>query len=135
MKKTIFNIILLFRLLGIAQSSSVYITNEGNFGTGNGSLSIYDKFSNSVTNNIYSSSNGGALLGDVVQSMEYFDGKGYLCVNNSAKIEVIDNNAVHIASIQATSPRYLKQVNQSKAYVSDWGINGIQVIDLSLIHI
>ena len=45
-------------------------------------------------------------------------------------IKVIDNNAVHIASIQATSPRYLKQVNQSKAYVSDWGINGIQVIDL-----
>ena len=130
MKKKLSKIIMLLPFLGFAQSPSVYITNEGNFGTGNGSLSIYNKSTNSVTNNIYSSSNGGALLGDVVQSMEYFDGKGYLCINNSAKIEVIDNNAVHIASIQAVSPRYLKQVSPSKAYASDWGINGIQVIDL-----
>lgn len=130
MKKKLFKIIMTLPFLGFAQSPSVYITNEGNFGTGNGSLSIYNKSTNSVTNNIYSSSNGGALLGDVVQSMEYFDGKGYLCINNSAKIEVIDENTTHIASIQAVSPRYLKQVSPSKAYASDWGINGIQVIDL-----
>ena len=130
MKRKLLKITMLLPFIGFAQSSSVYITNEGNFGTGNGSLSVYDKTTNSVTNDIFSSNNGGALLGDVVQSMEYFNGNGYLCVNGSAKIEVIDDNATHVATIQASSPRYLKQVNAAKAYATDWGINGVQVIDL-----
>ncbi|MBT3621375.1 MAG: T9SS type A sorting domain-containing protein [Flavobacteriales bacterium] len=130
MKKSIFKIAMLFPFIGFAQNSTVYITNEGNFGTGNGSLSIYDKTSNSVTNDVFSTVNS-AYLGDVVQSMEFFDGKGYVCVNGSAKIEVIDENATYIATIAMASPRYLKQVNATKAYVTDWGINGVQVIDLT----
>jgi len=130
MKKSILRIAMLFPFIGFAQNSTVYITNEGNFGTGNGSLSIYDKTSNSVTNDVFSTVNS-AYLGDVVQSMEFFDGKGYVCVNGSAKIEVIDENATYIATIAMASPRYLKQVNATKAYVTDWGINGVQVIDLT----
>ena len=118
-------------LLGFTQNSTVYITNEGNFGSGNGSLSIYNKITNSIQNNVFSTANGGALLGDVVQSMEYFDGYGYICVNNSSKIEVIDGDANYVATIPAISPRYLKKVSESKAYFSDWGIDGVQVIDLS----
>ena len=130
MKKKIFKIAMLFPFIGFAQNSSVYITNEGNFGTGNGSLTIYDNSSNTVTNDVFSTINSFAL-GDVVQSMEYFDGKGYICVNNSAKIEVIDQNANYIATIPVVSPRYIKQVNATKAYVTDWGVNGVQVIDLA----
>ena len=130
MKRKLLKITMLLPFIGFAQSSSIYITNEGNFGTGNGSLSVFDRTTNSLTNDIFSSNNGGALLGDVVQSMEYFNGNGYLCVNGSAKIEVIDDNATHVATIQASSPRYLKQVNAAKAYATDWGINGVQVIDL-----
>jgi YVTN family beta-propeller protein len=121
---------MLLPFIGFAQSSSVYITNEGNFGTGNGSISIYDKATNSVSNDVYSSNNGGALLGDVVQSMEWINGSGYICVNNSSTIQVIDENHLYVTAIQVSQPRYLKQVNTSKAYASDWGINGIQVIDL-----
>ena len=121
---------MLLPFIGFAQSSSVYITNEGNFGTGNGSLSIYDKTTNLVSNDVFSSNNGGALLGDVVQSMECINGIGYICVNNSSTIQVIDENHLYVAAIQVSQPRYLKQVNTSKAYASDWGINGIQVIDL-----
>jgi len=130
MKKRILKIAMLFPFIGFAQNSSVYITNEGNFGTGNGSLSVYDKASNSVVNDMFSTVNG-ALLGDVVQSIEYFDGKGYICVNGSSKVEVIDGNATYISTITVASPRYIKQVNSAKAYVTDWGINGVQVIDLS----
>ena len=130
MKKKLLKITMLLPFIGFAQSSSVYITNEGNFGTGNGSLSIYDKTTNLVFNDVFSSNNGGALLGDVVQSMEFINGSGYICVNNSSTIQVIDENHLYVAAIQVSQPRYLKQVNTSKAYASDWGINGIQVIDL-----
>ena len=130
MKKKLLKITMLLPFIGFAQSSSVYITNEGNFGTGNGSLSIYDKTTNLVFNDVFSSNNGGALLGDVVQSMECINGSGYICVNNSSTIQVIDENHLYVAAIQVSQPRYLKQVNTSKAYASDWGINGIQVIDL-----
>ena len=121
---------MLLPIIGFAQSSSVYITNEGNFGTGNSSLSIYDKTTNSVSNDVYSSNNGGALMGDVAQSMELINGNGYICVNNSSTIQVIDENHIYVTAIQVYQPRYLKQVNTFKAYASDWGINGIQVIDL-----
>ena len=131
MKKILLNIIMLFPLLGFSQNSLVYITNEGNFGTGNGSLSIFNKINNSVTNNAFSSNNSGALLGDVVQSMEYFNNKGYICVNNSSRIEIIDGNSNYVATISVSSPRYIKQVDANKAYVTDWGINGVQVIDLT----
>ena len=50
---------------------------------------------------------------------------------DSAKIEVIDQNAYSVATIPAVSPRYIKQVNDTKAYVTDWGVNGVQVIDLA----
>tara|TARA_B100000767_G_C19734883_1_gene523435 strand:- start:85 stop:1365 length:1281 start_codon:yes stop_codon:yes gene_type:complete len=130
MKKKLLKITMLLPFIAFAQSSSVYITNEGNFGTGNGSLSIYDKTTNLVSNDVFSSNNGGALLGDVVQSMECINGSGYICVNNSSTIQVIDENHLYVAAIQVSQPRYLKQVNTSKAYASDWGINGIQVIDL-----
>ncbi len=130
-KKTLLKIALCSPFLGFAQNSLVYIANEGNFGTGNGSLSVYDKGSNTVANDVFSSANGGALLGDVVQSVAYFDGKGYVCVNGSAKVEVINANATYVASIPVGSPRYLKQVNTNKAYVTDWGDNTVKVIDLS----
>jgi YVTN family beta-propeller protein len=130
MKKKLLKIIMLLPIIGFAQSSSVYITNEGNFGTGNSSLSIYDKTTNSVSNDVYSSNNGGALMGDVAQSMELINGNGYICVNNSSTIQVIDENHIYVTAIQVYQPRYLKQVNTFKAYASDWGINGIQVIDL-----
>ena len=35
-----------------------------------------------------------------------------------------------VATIDAVSPRYIAKVNDNKAYVTDWGINGVQVIDL-----
>ena len=130
MKKNLLKIAMLLPFIGFAQNSIIYIANEGNFGTGNGSLSTYDKSTNTITNDVFNSVNS-ASLGDVVQSMEYFDGKGYVCVNGSAKIEVIDENATYVATIPVASPRYIKQVNANKAYATDWGINGVQVIDLA----
>ena len=58
-----------------------FVTNEGNFGTGNGSISFVDEYG-AVENNVFASINSFAL-GDVVQSMNIINDNAYIVVNNS----------------------------------------------------
>tara|TARA_B110000438_G_scaffold65257_1_gene65838 strand:+ start:2749 stop:3813 length:1065 start_codon:yes stop_codon:yes gene_type:complete len=108
-----------------------FITNEGNFGTGNGSISFISN-EGDVENDVFSQINS-FILGDVVQSMNIINDKGYIIVNNSSKIEVTSIDSMNsITTIQGLiSPRYIVKVSDEKAYVSDWGINGVHVIDLN----
>ena len=108
-----------------------FITNEGNFGTGNGSLSFISE-NGAVSNNIFEQNNSFSL-GDVVQSMEIINEKAYIVVNNSSKIEVANiDSMTHVATINGLiSPRYILQVSNERAYISDWGIGGIHVLDLN----
>ena len=108
-----------------------FITNEGNFGTGNGSLSFISE-NGAVSNNIFEQNNSFSL-GDVVQSMEIINEKAYIVVNNSSKIEIANiDSMTHVATINGLiSPRYILQVSNEKAYISDWGIGGIHVLDLN----
>ncbi|MFT4903109.1 MAG: YVTN family beta-propeller protein [Thalassomonas sp.] len=106
-----------------------FVTNEGNFGTGNGSISFVDEYG-AVENDVFASINSFAL-GDVVQSMNIIGSRAYILVNGSSKIEVASVDSMYsVATIDAVSPRYIAKVNDNKAYVTDWGINGVQVIDL-----
>jgi YVTN family beta-propeller protein len=120
-----------------AGETGFFIVNEGLFGNGNASLSFYDRKTDAVTNNTFSIQNGRPL-GDQAQSMTVFENKGYIVVQNSAKVEVI--NAVDYSSIGTISadlpnPRYFIGVSSVKGYVSDWGADGltgtIKVIDLT----
>ena len=106
-----------------------FVTNEGNFGTGNGSISFVDEYG-TVENDVFASINSFAL-GDVVQSMSIINDHAYILVNNSSKIEVaLVDSMYSVATIDVSQARYMAQVSDSKAYVTDWGINGVQVIDL-----
>ncbi|MDC3130596.1 FG-GAP repeat protein, partial [Bacteroidota bacterium] len=97
-----------------------FVTNEGNFGSGNGSVSFISN-NGSVQNNVFYNTNM-FYLGDVVQSMSTANNKGYIVVYNSGKVEVVDMNTMnHIKTIgNVGSPRYFTQVSQDKAYLSDW---------------
>jgi YVTN family beta-propeller protein len=115
-----------------------FIVNEGGFGNANTTISYYDRESNSVRNNIFQDANNRPL-GDQTQSMTVFDERGFIIVQNSSKIEVIDRDDFSsIATIDAddgiVSPRYFLGINSSKGYVTDWGADGIsgsvKVIDL-----
>jgi YVTN family beta-propeller protein len=107
-----------------------FITNEGNYGSANGSISFVDEY-NSVTNDVFLSNNSFPL-GDVVQSMSIINDNAYIVVNASGKIEVASVDSMkHIVTIDANKPRYIEQVSENKAYVTDWGINGVQVLDLT----
>ncbi len=106
-----------------------FITNEGNFGTANGSISYVDEYG--VVENDVFASNNSFFLGDVVQSMSIINDRAYIMVNNSSKIVVASVDSMnYITTIDVSSPRYMLKVSNNKAYVADWGINGIQVLDL-----
>jgi YVTN family beta-propeller protein len=116
--------------------NGVFVTNEGPYGTGTGTISFYSRGSASVSNDIFAAKNSYPL-GNVVQSMEVFNGKGYIIVNNAGKIEVVDANTfVSSGSITGlNSPRFFLGLETNKAYVSEWGTNGtngaVKVVDLS----
>lgn len=112
--------------------SGVYIVNEGNFNAGNASIDLYSKDSNKVIKNIFTLVNNRPL-GDVAQSMTIVNNKGYIILNGSAKIEIINaNNAKSIASISGfTSPRYMVAKDTSRGFVSDWFSNKVHEINLT----
>ena len=60
----------------------VYIINEGNFQSSDGSISYYDVENDTMYNGVYTAANN-VPLGDVVQSMHVKGDRGYICVNNS----------------------------------------------------
>jgi len=114
-----------------------YIVNEGAFGNGNTSISFYDRTNDEVTNDLFRRANGRAL-GDQAQSIAVHNGKAYIAVQNSSKIEVVktdDFSSVATISDGVESPRYFIGVSDTKGYVSDWGANGVsgsvRVIDLN----
>lgn len=108
----------------------IFICNEGPFMGGTGTLSFLERETGEITNSIYEQING-MPLGNIVQSMEIANDKGFIVVNNANKIEVI--NLITFkreATInQLTLPRFFCQVDDRRAYVTCWD-NTIAVINL-----
>ncbi len=114
-------------------SNGVFITNEGAYGKGNGSVSYYNPDKNTVENDYFSIVNGRSL-GDVVQSMYIDSDKGYIVVNNSGKVEIVNMKDFKSTGVieNLSQPRFLTVINDTKAYVTCWGNSGeVAVIDLT----
>tara|TARA_B100001109_G_scaffold255806_1_gene261005 strand:+ start:7123 stop:8160 length:1038 start_codon:yes stop_codon:yes gene_type:complete len=116
----------------VIQASSIIVLNEGNFQWGNASLSLYNPNTKVVENDVFLRNNNQLPIGDVVQSMIQVGDLGYVVVNNSNKIRVIDLNNFHsLGSIEPfNSPRYILPIHQNKAYVSDLYEDKLYVVDL-----
>ncbi len=112
-------------------STRIWIANEGNFQWGNASLGWYDPVNGTYLPDVFDSINQQPL-GDVFQSMAFYNGKAFLVVNNSGKIEVVNLASGQREAIITglTSPRYLLPLSATKAYVSDLYANAISVVDL-----
>lgn len=117
----------------LTTAKKVYVINEGNFGSGNSSVSLFDSGNDAVIENFYQSQNtSSSIIGDVAQSLSKINDKFYLVVNNSGKIIVCDNQFKKINQItNLSSPRYVLPITNQKAYVSDYNANAINVIDLN----
>ena len=99
-----------------------FVTNEGPFGTGTGTVSfISDDFTgveHTIFNNVNSSD-----LGNIVQSMGFAEEKAYIVVNNSHKIEVVNRYTFEsLATITdgIDNPRFFTAEGNT-GYVSNWG--------------
>lgn len=110
----------------------VFIVNEGNFRSGNGSLSFYSYDSVKLFNHAFLSVNHRPL-GDVPYSAEIAGTRMYIVVNNSGKIEVVDRDFLRsIATINGLiAPRYISVLDRDKAYVTSLYSDSITILDLS----
>lgn len=112
---------------------AVYVVNEGNFQSGNASLTRILLNSGTSTQRVFEKWTGRSL-GDVGQSMEDFDGNFFIVVNNSGKVEVVSSGPQRqeVGTIGGMeSPRYFLGLNPRKAYVTDLYADRIHILNLS----
>jgi len=119
----------------IAFGTGIYVINEGPFQSGTGAVSRYDEADKYVDVDLFQKVNG-RVLGNIVQSMEIYNGNAYIVVNNAGKVEVVNAKTFESKGVinNLTYPRYFLGIDNTKAYVSEWGtgINGnIKVINLT----
>jgi len=117
-------------------AEGVFTVNEGVFMQTSGTITHYNRNNQSTTTKIFNKANNRDL-GDVVQSLYFYDNKAYIIVNNSNKIEIADA-ASFVEKAQITGlklPRYFMPISTTKGYVSEWGTDGITgtiaVLDLT----
>jgi len=109
----------------------VFVVNEGNYLSGNGSLSFYNLENGIIYNDLFNSKNA-RMLGDIPEYLAVDGSIGYIVVNNSGTIEKIDMNSMEsLGTItDLNSPRQMVIYN-SKGYVSSLYSTKIIVINLS----
>ena len=107
-------------------TSWVFVANEGNFGSSNGTISMIDDFGNVFETD---------AIGDVVQSLEVYENKLIVLVNNSHMIKIYDITKDGLSmpgieiSTDGSSPRDLVVTND-KVYFTNWNSQDIKVLNL-----
>jgi streptogramin lyase len=107
----------------------VYVANQGNFGDGNGSVSVFDP----TTGQVQPTAIEG--LGSIVQGIAVRDTSLLLTANSAARVDLFSTNGpTQTAQVTGvTSPRYAAFDGPSTAYLTDQSFSGpsaVQVLDL-----
>jgi DNA-binding beta-propeller fold protein YncE len=101
--------------------AGIYISNEGNFGSSDASISFINPESYEVTNKVFQNANGREL-GDILQDIYFTDNQNaYLVVNNSKKVEVVDSETFESIGVLTgvDYPRQFEQVSPDKGYLTN----------------
>ncbi|WP_375445574.1 YncE family protein [uncultured Fibrella sp.] len=119
----------------------VIVLEAGQSGKGNASVSFISSDRGSV-NSIFTTTNDRPL-GDLLRSYTEIDGKGYLLVSNSDKVEVVENStfrSIALVDKNVEQCRYMVAAPPQsgfylKGYVSYWGgktmAPGIAIVNLA----
>lgn len=116
-------------------SKGVFVTNEGNFGNGTGTITHYNLETKATQQDIFYKENLRPI-GNILQSATTHRDKVYAVVNNAQKVEIVEAGTFQElgAITNLAQPRYFLGISDTKAYISQWGIDGssgsIKVIDL-----
>jgi hypothetical protein len=112
------------------KDSLVYVVCEGNYGSSNAAVSLFNPSNGDVVENYYRQQNGIGP-GDVAQSLTKIDGLWYLVMNNSAQVIICDSTFKKVGAITGLkSPRYLCKVGSDLLYISDLYDNCIVIASL-----
>jgi DNA-binding beta-propeller fold protein YncE len=114
----------------------VFVVCEGNFGWGNGAVSMVSLKDETVIEDNFKYVNN-RNLGDVVQSITLINNNYFIVVNNSNKIEVVDTSSFKSVKIISgfQSPRYILPLNENIGLVSELYANKLYKIDLKNLSI
>jgi hypothetical protein len=110
----------------VRYDAGVFVVNEGPF-NGTGSITWHDPATGETVQDVFGLENGGAALGQFVQSMTLHNGKGYIVVNGANKIVVVDAGTFkYEGEITGLAlPRFFLPVDDNTAYISQWGADGL----------
>ncbi len=109
----------------------VFIVCEGQFMAGNGSVSYYDPVTRKLTNSIFYAANNRPP-GDIPQYLAFSGNRGYLVVNNSNRLEVVDLKDFKVQTTvkDLQMPRQILP-SGGKAFISQTGSTSIAVMDMA----
>ena len=103
----------------------VFVLCEGNFNSGNSTLSYYNPETREVENGVFQRAND-RRLGDTGQSIQLHGGVAYVAMENSGIIWGLDTATFRVRGQLTTgqtehmiNPRYIHFLSDDKAYVTD----------------
>ena len=105
------------------ESANYYVViNEGLYGQNNSSVTLYDIETNETRQNVYANANGGADLGDTANDFAQCCGKGFIVLDKSKKIEIVNLRTFESLGFidfgEYGSPRNIVIYDSSRAFVS-----------------
>ena len=115
-----------------AYENGYLISNEGNFGVPNSSVSFIPKDLSSIENNVFATNNNSAVLGDVLQTIGFSGDNAYLVLNNSNKITVTNRYSMKKTgefSQDLINPRFIAFA-KSYIYVTNDAYGGEKYVSI-----
>ncbi|UFH46253.1 hypothetical protein LNP27_14175 [Flavobacterium galactosidilyticum] len=109
----------------------VLVLNEGNFGKPNASVTYISNDFNVLTQNIFGIENNDKKLGDVAQSLSFYDDKAFIVLNASNVVEVVNRytfKSLGTITENLKNPRYSVVLN-GKLYVTNSISKAVTVYD------
>ncbi|AXJ01962.1 Por secretion system C-terminal sorting domain-containing protein [Cyclonatronum proteinivorum] len=117
------------------QLEKVYVLNQGAFLQANASVTSWNPATGQVQQNVFQQVNGRPL-GDVAVHSALINGLLYILVSNSDTIEIVNPETfasmkrIFVDDFGGSSPQWIEQVSDTKAYVSNLTGTTVSVLDL-----